>query len=233
MRSSGEYHIWSFDFAFSSSLEISTQQIKSVLPPNIHPMEIRPGVSLLNISVFDFTGESHTLTQSCVEIIVGIHILPHLGLAKELPKMSLFLLQMGATTTEFLNSPDAVDVQPFIKKPLQVEIDRENISVECCDHKGEKIFLMQKQNNSPVYSPDLFYIQTFCNQGDSLYSGGVFLESNKFEHQKKSHPIGKFHNHSFFQGIDVENLDTSDCYIQTWSKPGSQGTEFYTPFKQY
>ena len=233
LRSSGEYHIWPFDFAFSSSLEIPTNQITPVLPHNLFPMEVRPGISLLNISVFDFTAESHTLTKSCVEIILGVHVLPHLGLAKDLPKMSVYLLQMGATTEEFLESPDAIDVQPFKEETLNVEIDRKVVSVECRDKNGGKIFSMQKQHDCPVYFHDLFYVQTFCKQGDTLYFGGVYLESNKFEHQKKSQPIGKFYNHSFFHGIDVENLDPTDSYIQTWSKPGSFGTEFYTPFKPF
>jgi len=233
LKNSGDFHIWPFDFALSSSLEIPTQHIRPALPSNLFPTEIRPGISLLSISVFDFTAESHSLTKPCTEVICGIHVMPNLGKARELPKMSLYLLRMGATTKEFLESPDAVDVQPFEKEPFQENIDKKNIAVECKDHQGRGIFSFHAEHKDPVYTQDLFFIQTFCSKENTLYNGGVFMETNKFEHQKKSRSIGKFHNHSFFQGIDIESQDATDCYIQTWSKPGTQGVEFYEPFKPY
>lgn len=231
LKNSQDYDLWVFDFAFSSSLEIPTKNARQNLPPALFPMEVRPGVSLLNITVFSYTEESDALTEPSVKPLCGISVIPHLGLAREVPRMSFYMLQMGATTKQLLENPRSVDKLPFEKEPFQMKIDKENIFVECKDHNGSEIFSMQGKHDKPVYTQELFYFQIFCTYEERLYHGGIFLEADKFEHQKNSGSIGKLNNHSFFQGLDVESLDTSDCYLQMWSKPGTQGIENYLPLR--
>ena len=46
--------IWVFDFALNTFYEVDTDLITPLLPKQISPMEIVPGVSLLNITAFNF-----------------------------------------------------------------------------------------------------------------------------------------------------------------------------------
>ena len=45
--------IWEFDYAMTTFYEVDTDKITSLLPKQLSPMEIVPGVSLLNITAFN------------------------------------------------------------------------------------------------------------------------------------------------------------------------------------
>ena len=47
--------IWEFDFAMTTFYEVDTDLITPLLPKQISPMEIVPGVSLLNITAFNLS----------------------------------------------------------------------------------------------------------------------------------------------------------------------------------
>ena len=46
--------VWKFDFSLSTFFEIPTEQVEPLLPEPLEPMEVAPGVALINITAFHF-----------------------------------------------------------------------------------------------------------------------------------------------------------------------------------
>ena len=222
-----DFTVWEFDFALSFSVELPATELSPRLPAPLRLFEVRPGIGLMNLTVFLFTPGNERLTRPCAEVICSIHVIPDQRQTPVPPKMALYALQLGASSHEFLRSEYATDRLPFLEDPLRVRIDRVRPAVEVADAEGNEIFHAAPTPVDLPYQEDLFYSQTFARQGDTLLHGGNYFEVSKVEHQKREGFEGRLYPHPFFHGIDVTKVGPGDVYAQMASEPGSRGREYY------
>ncbi|GIS57326.1 MAG: hypothetical protein CM1200mP1_12640 [Candidatus Neomarinimicrobiota bacterium] len=74
--------------------EVDTDKITSLLPKQLSPMEIVPGVSLLNITAFNFPEGGLGHLPNFQELIAAIVVAP--DLSKGVPKFAMYVFSLGA-----------------------------------------------------------------------------------------------------------------------------------------
>lgn len=218
-----DYKIWRIDFAFSASFEVPIDGIQRVLPAGIHAIELRPGIALLNFSVFSFLA-GNEMAEPCAEVAVSAHIIPNLALAPTLPRFSMYTFRLGATTRAFTDH--ATIRYPVFPDVVDVRIDRTRVAVEVRDRRGAPILsLAAAEGIPPRYDDDRFFAQSCATHDGRLCVGGNLFEFRRAENQRRLETGGGPHPHAFFGEIDVSGITPRHCYVQMWSEPGSVGRE--------
>lgn len=222
------YTTWPIDFAISASFEVPVARVLPALPPLLQPMEVRPGVALLNLSIFNFTAQTYGLSAPCTEVVLNVHVIPNLSRALTLPRLSMFTLRLGASTREFIDSPFATDRYPCCPDPLDVRLDRERVSAEVTDSRGRPVLRLAVPSDVPRrYEHDRFYVQSSTFADGRLLMSGTLFEFSRGEHQRRDDSIGGPVAHPFFDGLDVSGITPRACYLQMWLQPGTIGHEHH------
>jgi hypothetical protein len=223
--------VWPIDFAFSASFELPAERAQRVLPPTLFPLEPRPGLALLNLTVFNFPAIPE-LNGPCTEVIASFHVLPNLALAPALPRLSLFTFTLGATSREFLANPALTDAYPLHPEPLVVRLDRERIAVEVTDAADRPILTLAAATGvAPRYEDDRFYAQSIALVDGVLNVTGNDFVFRRAENQRRLETGGAPSPHAFFRDLDVSDIAPRACHLQMWSEPGSLGTETHYPLR--
>jgi hypothetical protein len=222
------YSVWPIDFAMSASFEAPLERLQAILPANIHAIETRPGVGLLNLAIFSFPLGTYGLTAPCVEVVGSIHVIPNLAAAPTLPRLSMYTFQLGATTREFIESPFATDHYPVFPVPLRVHIDSRRIAARVEDAGGQPILsLSAAEGVTPKYGEDRFYVQSVTSRNGQTYRAGNLFEFRRAENQKGLATAGAPSSHPFYGGLNVSDITARQCYLQMWSEPNSMGREIH------
>lgn len=221
-----DYSVWPIEFAFCASFEIPIQRLAAALPPQVFAIEVRPGIGLLNFSVFHFPADTFGLSAPCTELVCSAHVLPNLAWAPTLPRLSMHTFGLAATTQEFIDSPFATDQYPVHPEPIDIRIDREQIAVEVRDRHGAPMLTLARPAGFDArYAHDRFYVQSSACKAGTLFVAGNLFEFRRVESQRKHALAGAPVSHAAFGGVDVGGLTARHCHLQMWSEPGSRGVE--------
>jgi hypothetical protein len=223
-----DYTVWPIDFAMSASFELPLARVRAALPARVQPFEARPGVGLLNLTVFNFTADAPGLSAPCTEIALSVHVIPDLTHALMLPRVSLFTFRLGASSREFIDSLHATDQFPICPDPIDARIDRDRIAVSVRDQAGRALFdLAAADGVSPRYEDDRYYVQSTTTRDGRLLTSGNLFELRRAENQRRLETAGAPVPHPFFDGIDVSGMTARHGYLQMWTEPGSIGREHH------
>ena len=126
--------IWEFDYAMTTFYEVDTDQISSLLPKELSPMEIVPGVSLLNITAFNFPEGGLGHLPNFQELIAAIVVAP--DLSRGVPKFAMYVFSLGSTSQDHLDHSADYYKLPSYNKLKNDEINRKINEVEFGDDDG-------------------------------------------------------------------------------------------------
>lgn len=214
--------IWDFDFALSTFYEIDTGEIEPLLPKRLAPMEAAPGVSLINVSAFNFKAGALDALPEFQELILSVIVAP--DLSRGVPKFAMFVLSLGSTNQAHLEHSASYYKLPIFGQLSQVDIQRDAHQVTYADDAGP-ILTMKNIHPNPVFTPGERYFQAFVEEDGEIYVADLVIKAHLFEHQVVG-DTGRLNAHPLFRGIDLDGGALTP-YLQMFSQPGTSGQQFY------
>jgi len=221
--------IWEFDFAMTTFYEVDTDLITPLLPKQISPMEIVPGVSLLNITAFNFPegGLGHLPTFQ--ELISSIVVTP--DLSRGVPKFAMYVFSLGSTCQEHLDHSANYYKLPSYEKLEFGKINRVDNVIEFGDKDGSILTMKNCGNNIGDFLGHERYFQAFTLQDDKLFIADLYLKAELFEHQDQG-DAGIINNHPFLKGLELFEEERVP-YLQMLLEPSTRGKQFYYKPEKY
>ncbi len=214
--------IWNFDFALSTFYEIDTGEIKHLLPKRLVPMEAAPGVSLINVSAFNFKEGALGTLPEFQELILSVIVVP--DLSRGVPKFAMFIISLSSTNQAHLEHCASYYKLPIFGQLSQVDIQRDAHQVTYADDAGP-ILTMKNIHPNPVFTPDERYFQAFVEEKGEIFIADLVIKAHLFEHQVAG-DTGRLNTHPLFRGIDLDGGALTP-YLQMLSQPGTFGQQFY------
>ena len=165
--------IWEFDFAMTTFFEVDTDLIAPLLPKQISPMEIVPGVSLLNITAFNFPEGGLGHLPNFQELIASIVVAP--DLSRGVPKFAMYVFSLGSTCQEHLDHSADYYKLPSYEKLEFGKINRVDNVIEFGDKDGSILTMKNCGNNIGDFLGHERYFQAFTLQDDKLFIADLYL----------------------------------------------------------
>ena len=221
--------IWEFDYAMTTFYEVDTDQISSLLPKELSPMEIVPGVSLLNITAFNFPEGGLGHLPGFQELIAAIVVAP--DLSRGVPKFAMYIFSLGSTSQEHLDHSADYYKLPSYNKLEYGKINRDNNELEFGDKDSSILTMKNCCNNIGDYLGHERYFQAFVSKDDEIYLADLYLQAALFEHQEQGE-VGVINNHPFLKGLELFDEERVP-YLQMILQPGTKGKQFYYKPEKY
>lgn len=219
-----DYSRWYYDFAFGCAIEMPTHAVRAVLPPRLHPSEVRPGVSLLLVNVLRFLPDNHGFDRPFTELTLSVSVVPDLYLAGRLPRFAAFILNVGVTDLAFAADAYNTDRLPFHDRALVIRLDETVPTVHIADADGP---ILEIDNLAPgggsARKEDFF--QVFARSGDELLHGAMTLDADVHEHQATG-TAGRLFPHAIFRGL-VRESQAAENYMQMFTPMDPFGIQHY------
>ena len=215
--------VWQFDFALTTFFEVETDQFHHHIPSRISPMEVSPGIGLVNITAFNFpAGGLDGELPEFQELIFSVIVSP--DLSRGVPKFAMYVLSLGSTCQEHLDHSADFYKLPIHGMLTDTKIDSDAIAIDYSDGDG-KIVTMNNCSPKTNFRDEERYFQAFTSDGDDLTIADCYIEAPLFEHQLTD-SAGMMYLHPFLKNIDFELGDPLP-YLQMISRPGDVGKQFY------
>lgn len=223
-----DYSVWHYDFQMGFAVEIDADKARRVLPPGLHPFEVKPGVAVLTINVLQFMEGNHNFERPFSEVTFSVNVIPDLFLAGRLPKFAVYVLNIGVSDPAFLEDPYNTDQLPFHPEPLEIAIDAARLRVEARDAHGP-IFALENVAARQEFGRKEDFFQVFTARGDRLWHGAMTLDADSYEHQATG-DAGVIHDHPIFRGLEA-GMARADNYMQIFTGPEPLGIQHFYRLK--
>ena len=211
--------VWQFDFALTTFFEVETDQFHHHIPSRLSPMEVSPGIGLVNITAFNFPAGGLPEFQ---ELIFSVIVSP--DLSRGVPKFAMYVLSLGSTCQEHLDHSADFYKLPIHGLLTDTKINREAIAIDYSDADGQ-IVAMNNCSPQTNFRDEERYFQAFTSDGDDLTIADCYIEAPLFEHQLTDN-AGTLNLHPFLKNIDFDLGDPLP-YLQMIGRPGDIGKQFY------
>ena len=221
--------IWEFDYAMTTFYEVDTDQISSLLPKELSPMEIVPGVSLLNITAFNFPEGGLGHLPNFQELIAAIVVAP--DLSRGVPKFAMYVFSLGSTSQEHLDHSADYYKLPSYNKLKYGNINHDKNELEFGDNEGSILTMNNCCDNIGDYLGHERYFQAFVSKDDDIYIADLYLKAALFEHQEQGE-VRIINNHTFLKGLELFDEEKVP-YLQMILEPGTKGKQFYYKPEKY
>jgi hypothetical protein len=221
---------WDIKYMANFMWEIPTRILAPRLPTGIHPVEPRPGVSLLNVGHVawnegNFRGEWPAFDEVTIMALVQ----PDLSRTIEMPRFCFFVFCIAANYQPFVVNERKTIHLPTWHTNVRHVYQADPYRVEVADDHGP-MFTLQNTKTQPTYEKDRFFGQYYAVEDDALWFGIWEWEGVLSVHQD-SGAAGQLHDHPVFAGIEIgDQVDT--CFMQLFTKPGVPCIErFFEPIR--
>ncbi len=194
------------DYAATTLFEIDLARLEGRVPAPLSPIEVRPGVGLVSLTVCCVVdGEmhgKHGALPAYGEAVFCIHVEPDVSV--RIPDMAILVLCFAAThRAALVANADHHDLHVF-EDLIKVEVDRPNHVMFVSDSTGP-IAKLTCNHPNPVYAsrPATLQVFTATDGGVRRYDEHFVLSS--FRHQRRA-PCAEIHDHPFFQGVQMRSI---------------------------
>ena len=94
--------VWEFDFALTTFFEVETSQIEKYIPKQLSPMEVSPGLGLINVTGFNFPAGGLGHLPEFQELICSIIVSP--DLSRGVPKFAMHVISLASMSASIQTS---------------------------------------------------------------------------------------------------------------------------------
>lgn len=222
-KQSNDLIIWQFDFALTTFFEVQTDLFQQYIPPRLNPMEVSPGIGLVNLTAFNFpAGGLNGELPEFQELIFSVIVSP--DLSRGVPKFAMYVLSLGSNCQEHLDHSAEYYKLPIHGMLTNAEVDSDSIAIDYSDADGQ-ILTMKNCSPETNFRNEERYFQAFTSDGENLTIADCYINAPLFEHQL-TEDSGTLNQHPFLKNIDFD-LSEPLPYLQMISRPGHIGKQFY------
>ncbi len=218
-----DFLVWQFDFALTTFFEIDTDLVLPLLPPKLNPVEVISGISLINVTAFNFPAGALGSLPEFQELIFSVIVTP--DLSRGVPKFAMYILSIGSSCQEHLDHSADYYKLPVYEHLLHGIINKNELTVEYSDSRG-KILTMQNCSAQVNFKKnEKRYFQAFSSKDDQIYIADVYIKASLYEHQQAG-DAGLLYNHPFFKNLSLDETEPAS-YLQMIGEPGKIGQQLY------
>lgn len=202
-----------------TSIEIAADAARAALPEPLDPVEVRPGVSLASLLVFQVAPGLHAEfgdLPAYSELILAFQVLPALG--RRLPRMAFYVANMAtslARAGEFLETVHWIPTSPAA---IRVEIFDGGRQVRAFDEQGP-IVEIANTHPAPVFKARHTLGQVFTRRDGRIAFYHELLTGPVHEHQTRHAHIA-LSDHPFLAPLGGP-IRAPRVYLQMSSQPGA------------
>lgn len=208
---SPESHDWFLHFNLDFLVEIPTQVVRAFLPPDVHPVEPRPEVSLISVALLDFDAGNLGYLPAFSETSCSVVVRPDLSTGV-LPRFAFYVVNIASTCEPFLRWAHHRDKMPVYRgQGLEIHLDPDRLAGGVRDAEGP-VFELANTHPAPSFEEDLIEVQTHNDCHGERWLAKVMWAGYQFQHQKRGCTV-RLHKHPFFRGLVPETGDYP-CFLQ-------------------
>lgn len=208
-----------FSNGINCIFEIPTGTARRWLPRGLEPVEVNHGVSLMGITVFDFTESPVGPYQ---ELVLSLYVVPRLGIMEQHPHGAVYPLVLASTNRE--TREHAIDLWhlPHFNEDIYIEFTEHDggrgISGQVYCHRGEPIVELSVSTAGKWASSYQLY-QSFQGDESGDYVGIMDMQGSLNEHEERTGTVSLHEKHRFFDRLDLSDMDTLLCR-EMWMRDG-------------
>jgi hypothetical protein len=195
-----------FSNGINCLFELPTAVARKFLPAGIEPVEPMHGVSLLGITLFDFTESPVGPYQ---ELVLALYVVPVPGLMERHPHAAVYPLLVASTHEEARRHAIELWHLPHFHEDIGIDFretaDGTAISATVRCHRGLPIVELSTRAAGPWKPADQAY-QSFQRDADGAYLGILSMQGMLSEHEENSGTV-RLYEHRFFEGLDLSAMD--------------------------
>lgn len=213
-------------YAATTLFEIDLARIADRVPVPLAPVEVRPGVGLVSLTVITVAEGgvhgAHGPLPAYGEAVFCVHVEP--DLSEGVPDMSILVLCFGATRNEALvANADHHELHVF-GTPIRVDVDPIRHLMKLGDATGP-IASLSCAHPRPSYAVRPATLQVYTHTAAGVRRYDERFELASFRHQRRD-VAAKLYDHPFFQGVEVASLQRP--FLQWLCEPGRPITQIAT-----
>lgn len=216
---------WTFDYALSTFFEIDTAAIHQLLPEPIRPVEIFPGIGLVNLTAFNFiAGSLNGTLPEFQELIFSVVVTP--DLSRSIPHFAMYVLSLASTDKDHLrHGADfyQLPANTLVKKAAISYTD--TLSAHFSNDEGDILFMNHCASHLSFES-GIRHFQVYTMNREQLHIADCFIDGEFCEHQNVA-ACARFSNHFFYRDIAMHHLNP-EPYMQMICKPREHGRQHYS-----
>ena len=210
-----EYHITN---GINCIFEIPTEAARQYLPACIEPVEANHGVSLIGITMFDF---SESPVGPYQELVVSLYAVPRLGVMEQHPHAAVYPIVVASSSREARDH--AIDLWhlPHFMEDIGIEFtpsaDGRSMTGKVYCHKGEPVVQLTVSRMG-AWAPMYQLYQSFQGDESGSYMGIMDMRGQLSEHEEGTGNV-RLHDHRFFRHVDLSVMEPRP-YREMWLKAG-------------
>ncbi|MCW5920768.1 MAG: hypothetical protein KIS77_00345 [Saprospiraceae bacterium] len=215
MRQVVEYHISN---GINSIFGIPTEVARKYLPVGIEPVEANHGVSLLGVTMFDF---SESPVGPYQELVMSLYVAPRLGIMEQHPHAAVYPLVVASSSCKARDH--AIDLWhlPHFMEDISVEFsvspDNRTIRGIARCHRGQPIVELSTEQQGASSAAYQLY-QSFQGDESGSYIGIMDMRGSLREHEAGTGDVC-LHPHRFFERLDLSAMEIIP-YREMWMQAG-------------
>lgn len=210
-----QYHISN---GINCIFEIPTETARQYLPAGIEPVEANHGVSLMGITMFEF---SESPVGPYQELVVSLYAVPRLGIMEQHPHAAVYPIVVASSSREARDH--AIDLWhlPHFMEDISLEFsttpDGRSITGKVCCHKGRPIVELSVSQTGK-WNPMYQLYQSFQGDDSGSYMGIMDMRGQLSEHEEGTGTVQAY-DHRFFEHVDLSAIDPQP-FREMWLKAG-------------
>ena len=207
------YH---FANAVSAFFEMPRDNARELIPSYLHPLEIRHGQSVLQVTAFEF---SDSLAGPYKEIYLAVIVPPIVRHGGAVPKSALFPFMLATTTTAARDHAIERWHLPHYVKDVSIDLEQtgKRISIKVQD-AGEPVLDFAISEHSWTTADDLY--QSFMIKDAERFKVNVRMAGRFTQHEEETGELSLY-EHPVCARLRMDEV-SSYPFREIWMKDGVQ-----------
>lgn len=210
-----QYHISN---GINGIFEIPTEAARKYLPAGIEPVEANHGISLIGITMFDF---SESPVGPYQELVVSLYAVPRLGIMEQHPHAAVYPVVVASSSREARDHAIGLWHLPHFMEDIGIEFtpspDGQSMTGKVFCHKGQPIVQLTVSQTG-IWNPVYQLYQSYQGDENGLYMGIMDMQGQLSEHEEGTGAM-HLYAHRFFDHVDLSVTEPSP-YREMWMKAG-------------
>jgi hypothetical protein len=208
-----QYH---FSNAVSGYFEMPRDNAREILPPHLHPLEIRHGESVLAVTAFEFT---KSLVGPYRELFLAVIVPPLVRHGEPMPKSAMYPFMLATTTADARTHAIERWHLPHYMKNVSIDFEEagKRVTVRVRDD-GAPILDLAVSAHSWTKADDLY--QAFMTEDPARYKVDVRMNGRFTQHEEETGEL-TLHDHPAYTRLRINEV-AAYPFREIWMKDGVQ-----------
>jgi hypothetical protein len=205
-----------FTTGVSSFFEMSTSDARRILPPHLHPVEIRPQQGILNVSAFHFR---ESRVGPYAELVFSVVVPPVVGGWSQHPKAGFFPFMAATTSLEsrLLMEELRIPTHPEVIDTRFVERDDHMRVQAWCG--GEPVVDLTVTLHE--WSANSHLLHSYMMDGELRLKADVQISAGRYSVHEKELGRLTLHPHAITRHLSLDGVSASP-FREHWLKEGCE-----------